>query len=288
MPNWVTNTVKVQNFDVLKEKLIDVDEYTVDFNKLLPMPEDLNITAGSYEWQEDKYNFGLNKNKIEAQQEIIEPILNEIYNKNYMTQARFIEEVENQMAILYAKFIVIYDIRTTDRTETEIKDDIRNIIKGYYNLRTYGAKNWYDWHIKNWGTKWNVGEAMYINEDSKTISFQTAWSTPEGIFRELSKYTKVVVTYADEDTGSNYGIDIYENGELTQILDDQNKSIGEAYACRGEGFDNLEEIYGSEDNYTDEEIQEYWGMDRETLINETEQDYNKAQQLIDETFDSLD
>lgn len=287
MPNWVTNTVKAQNFDVLKEKLIDVDEYTVDFNKLLPMPEDLNITAGSYEWLEDKYNLGFNQNKIEAQQEIIEPILNEIYNSKEMTQAEFIEEVEKRKVILYAKFVIIYDIRTTDRTETEIRDDIRNIIKGYYNLRTYGVKNWYDWHVKNWGTKWNVGEAELIDEGSKTVSFQTAWSTPEGIFRELSKYTKVVVTYADEDTGSNYGIDIYENGELTQLLDDQNKSIGEAYACRGEGIDNLEEMY-SEDNYTDEEIQEYWGMDREALINGAEQDYNRTEQLINETFDSLD
>lgn len=284
MPNWVTNTVKVQNFDVLKEKLLTENE-EVDFNKLIPMPEDLNITAGSYEWQDDKYNFGFNQNKIEAQQEIIEPILNEIYNSKEMTQSEFIEEVENRMAILYAKFIVIYDIRTTDRAE--IKDDIRNIIKGYYNLRTYGAKNWYDWHIKNWGTKWNVGEAELIDEDYKTICFQTAWSTPEGIFRELSKYTKVVVVYADEDIGSNYGIDIYENGELTQLIDYQNKSIGEAYACRGEGFENLEEFYGSEDNYTDEEIQEYWGMDRKTLINSVAEDYNKAQQLIDETFDTL-
>ena len=56
MPNWVTNTVKVENWDVLKEKLIDVDKYEVDFNKLIPMPEDLNITAGGYEWQEDKYS----------------------------------------------------------------------------------------------------------------------------------------------------------------------------------------------------------------------------------------
>ena len=278
MPNWVTNTVKVQNWEVLKEKLIDVDEYTVDFNKLLPMPEDLNITAGSYEWQEDKYNLGFNQNKIEAQQTIIEPLLNELYTDD-LNQQEFVDLAHKHTNYKLYAYSQIYGVKE--------EEDLDNIFKGYYNLRKYGVKNWYDWHVKNWGTKWNVGEAELIDEDSKTISFQTAWSTPEGIFRELSKYTKVIVTYADEDTGSNYGIDVYENGELTQLLDDQNKSIGEAYACRGEGFENLEEFYGSEDNYTDEEIQEYWSMDREALINSVAEDYNKTQQLIDQTFDTL-
>ena len=190
------------------------------------------------------------------------------------------------MAILYLKFITIYKVRTENRTETEIRDDIRNVIKGYYNLRTYGAKNWYDWCKEKWSTKWNVGTADFIDEDYKTISFQTAWSTPEGVFRELSKYTKVVVIYADEDTGSNYGLDIYENGELTEVINDRNKSIGEAYACRGESLENIEDYY-CEDNYTDDEMLEYFGTDRETFIDEAEKDFNKAMQIIDNTFDTL-
>lgn len=285
MPNWVTNTVKVQNFDVLKEKLLTEDG-EVDFNKLLPMPKDLEITAGGCEWLDDNYNMGFFKEQIEAQTTIIEPILDEIYNQKTITQDEFIQEVEKRMAVLYYKFTTIYKINTELKDEKTIKEDIRNVLKGYYNLRTYGTKNWYEWCRKNWSTKWNVGTADFIYEDYKTICFQTAWSTPEGIFRELSKYTKVAVRYADEDTGRNYGLDLYENGELTEVINDRNKSIGEAYACRGESLENIADYY-CEDNYTDDEMQKYFGTDRETFINEAEKDFNKAMQIIDNTFDTL-
>ena len=92
--------------------------------------------------------------------------------------------------------------------------------------------------------------------------------------------------YADEDAGNNYGIDIYENGELTMLITDINKSIGEAYACRGESLENIRDYY-CENNFTDEEMQEYFGTDRETFIDEAEKDFNKAMQIIDDAFDTL-
>lgn len=45
-------------------------------------------------------------------------------------------------------------------------------------------ENWYDWHISNWGTKWDVGGKDYdspdVSEDGRTVSmnFDSAWSPP--------------------------------------------------------------------------------------------------------------
>ena len=59
MPNYITNTVKVKDMDVLKEKLLAVDECgndIVDFNKLIPMPKEiLDTIAGGCEWIVDKF-----------------------------------------------------------------------------------------------------------------------------------------------------------------------------------------------------------------------------------------
>lgn len=44
-------------------------------------------------------------------------------------------------------------------------------------------ENWYDWHISNWGTKWDVGGDSYdvnISDDglTMTVNFDSAWSPP--------------------------------------------------------------------------------------------------------------
>lgn len=80
---------------------------------------------------------------------------------------------------------------------------------------------WYEWNIKNWGTKWNAYSQNSFPEDdiSNEITFQTAWSTPEPIILALSKlFPNVVikVKFADEDFGSNCGWYRYKNGELLE------------------------------------------------------------------------
>ena len=87
--------------------------------------------------------------------------------------------------------------------------------KAKHNLETYGFKDWYDWRIAKWGTKWNAYDFKFISED--TFMFNTAWSTPDGIWEAIAKqYPDIVlkVKFADEDAGYNAGeIDI-NSGEV--------------------------------------------------------------------------
>lgn len=63
--------------------------------------------------------------------------------------------------------------------------------KAQARVRTklYGAANWYDWSVNNWGTKWNASDT-YINFENAVnmeFSINTAWSFPLPVFIELSE-----------------------------------------------------------------------------------------------------
>ena len=56
----------------------------------------------------------------------------------------------------------------------------------------YGASNWYDWRVENWGTKWDIMEFYNINrkeigEDESEISlgFDTAWAPALGAYERF-------------------------------------------------------------------------------------------------------
>ena len=59
--------------------------------------------------------------------------------------------------------------------------------KAEQRLKKYGAKNWYDWKCKNWGTKWNSVDTKIIEDekDGLTYTFNTAWDCPREIVNKL-------------------------------------------------------------------------------------------------------
>lgn len=55
-------------------------------------------------------------------------------------------------------------------------------------IRLYGFDNWYDWHIHNWGCKWDV-EAELIEDKGKVLQyyFESPWSPPIEAFIKISE-----------------------------------------------------------------------------------------------------
>lgn len=102
-------------------------------------------------------------------------------------------------------------------------------------IKKYGADNWYDWSVDNWGTKWNTNSVRKISPQA--VEFDTAWATPEPLIKALSEkyHTTVSVCYADEDLGNNCGEYEYKDGE--KVLDE----VGDYdFACEVWGFDPKE------------------------------------------------
>jgi len=73
---------------------------------------------------------------------------------------------------------------------------------------TFDSDHWYDWNVRNWGTKWDVSvhdddkypetELYEDTGDSLCYKFNTAWSPPVPVIGELStQYPNLTFTLSD-------------------------------------------------------------------------------------------
>lgn len=79
------------------------------------------------------------------------------------------------------------------------------------------GEGWYDWNIRNWGTKWEADASIESDDpDYLQYRFDTAWSPAEGAFRAMvEQHPKLSFTFhCEEEQG--WGVE-YEgtDGELT-------------------------------------------------------------------------
>lgn len=75
----------------------------------------------------------------------------------------------------------------------ELMEDNLSKEKEAKNLKKYGFKNWFDFRVQKWGTKWApIIDSIVLddidNEDSGKLSlaFNSAWTPPNGIIDKLA------------------------------------------------------------------------------------------------------
>ena len=84
-------------------------------------------------------------------------------------------------------------------------------------------ENWYEWNIKNWGTKWDLIpeeiEKHKINERTYKYYFDTAWSPPCEWLEKVGKlYPTIKFKLKYEEPGMGFkGISTSINGEFKDI-----------------------------------------------------------------------
>ena len=89
------------------------------------------------------------------------------------------------------------------------------------NVKEFGYKNWYDWNIGNWGTKWDVDaeidEASSISEQV-ILSFESAWSPPQkAIALMAEKFPKLTIRHSYLEEGMCFvGYDLYTDGGVAE------------------------------------------------------------------------
>lgn len=212
MPNHVHNVLTVlgATADECKKilKSIQDDEEgggSISFQKIIPMPESLNITSGSETDNSlellltmknpDTPNYGLSK----IEKKVFETTVERLNESRLFT--KYNDHLEPG---------VVEQLLENGVTVAEGEKALKNLLE-------YGAKDWYDWRIKNWSTKWNAYD--FGNEHLDYVVFNTAWSTPLPVILELSKKHRLQqfeLEYADEDIGYNCGSLIIENGEVIE------------------------------------------------------------------------
>jgi hypothetical protein len=95
----------------------------------------------------------------------------------------------------------------------------------------YGATDWYDWSLKNWGCKWDACDIDITDggTDSLSIIFSTPWGPPIDFYKKFANDYKVEI-YADY---SEEGMDFCGKFQ-SYVLD------GEVYA--NEDYRNIDEM----------------------------------------------
>jgi hypothetical protein len=86
-----------------------------------------------------------------------------------------------------------------------------NKLKQELNKKFFGAASWYDWRIKNWGTKWDVdGRICEQSPNYISLFFNSAWSPPTSFYDKLCELEFEVKGYYYEPGMAFCGI--YDNG----------------------------------------------------------------------------
>lgn len=216
MPNNVRNLVRFSGSDDDVRSLMnriqndDLGYGTIDFDKVIHMPESLNIEDGSI--------------KADAL-------------KCYHAKTS------------YSRYFIGKDIleKYPGKKLEDLRELGRQYLK---NKHDYGFMTWHEWRVANWGTKWNAYCQSAKNERNPGLDFATAWCPPHQIISEIARTNpsiSIVHEWADENTGVNCGRRRYQNGSLVENYMPERGEEAEkfAYCIMNEPI-NRRYSYGSE------------------------------------------
>jgi len=206
VPNYVRNEVR---FYGTEETLKEIQKVcnNMDFDKIMPMPETLNIISGrTAELSSICYLLFTNNitdmddEKVAQAKDFIEgfPI------NGTVSESSPFGERSKDISYLYS------DSPNNPKCQADVLA-LGEIVEN--NKVLYGTTDWYYWRINNWGTKWNPDdcEMVYPDEnESLTYYFETPWSMPFGIMTKILEKCKslefsMTWAFADEDIGNNCG-----------------------------------------------------------------------------------
>lgn len=170
MPNWVRNTLQIK---AKHTPLIIQLDGTVDFNILIPMPEELNIEDSSDANMAIYYY--LSHRGAMSIQEV----------KDNTIACEVITDIIDKHPIAYAEHQMRNAIQHNKSLNwSSVYDYGKKLVN---NHTKYGAKTWYDWRNKNWGCKWNASNSkIHFDGDNAIIEFYTPWTAPEAWLQALT------------------------------------------------------------------------------------------------------
>lgn len=103
-----------------------------------------------------------------------------------------------------------------------------HLLKEQLNLKTFGYKNWYDWCVNEWGTKWDIGRSSERENGAKIegrgnkkfveVSFDSAWSPPVEAYQKLTQMGYEIEAYYYEPGMAFCGL-FADGGENTYKIE---------------------------------------------------------------------
>jgi len=129
------------------------------------------------------------------------------------------------------------------------------------NIELYGYKDWYDWNVANWGTKWDVGGddglIQRLTENTLDASFESAWAPPCNAYEKLAAMGFIIKAYYHEPGMAFCGV---WTGDEEEFFDDYYEYSGETSAtvreAIGEELDDFWCISEDMANWEEENAEE--------------------------------
>ncbi|OBW94248.1 hypothetical protein [Gallibacterium anatis] len=95
----------------------------------------------------------------------------------------------NEEGYQYNDFILDFELLLPMPKELNIEANFLPSSQYLANIEKFGVGNWYEWHCKYWGVKWNANTQYCpdydINDTELSIDFDTPWCAPEAWFKTL-------------------------------------------------------------------------------------------------------
>lgn len=208
MPNWTYNTIHMEGIAELPLFAEEVGVKNFDFNKIIPMPESLNIAAGS---MEDECIIYYLTERCTVPISCLPSLWKDLLQR--LLGGR--RSLDSYLDALFCRTMEQAFRKESDAERDKMYQDGETYTTNY---RRYGAKTWYEWCSKHWGTKWNACDTEIISRDE--ISFNTAWAAPTPILEKLSKMypdVKIEHRWVDED-GDEGEVAVYPEAQYSREL----------------------------------------------------------------------
>lgn len=89
------------------------------------------------------------------------------------------------------------------------------------NIEKYGYKDWYEWALANYGSKWGAKNVEFSDEVTQgathiTATYESAWSPADGLIRKISELfpSLIFAVVSTEESDAFVCYSIFSNGEL--------------------------------------------------------------------------
>ncbi len=141
------------------------------------------------------------------------------WNNNFLTVSGAEEKVKDFAEKFYKNGIEAFVPTPEELLNTTAPAGINEPEKAKENLEKYGAEDWYEWRIKNWGVKWDVSELSspnYHHDGSVTFTFDTPWGPPIEAFQKIAAmYPDLIFILEYMEPGMGFfGEAKFEDGEI--------------------------------------------------------------------------
>ena len=215
MPNWVDNVMIIKaepnvlaelRTKIKTDERDDSNQYFQIAKSLYPMPQDLKYVVGS---DRETLMYAKTHNKVVMPPSDMEILSRQAGHDIFVGKSEQFKDTEYELV---------------DLTEGEKK-----LLE-----EKHGATNWYDWNIKNYGSKWPdcYTHAQTVQNGNLLFQFESAWAPLVTLAKRISEdyKCKVVLKYSSIencdkgvlrfDSGMNY-YDKWELWDVQALLEEE-------------------------------------------------------------------